>query len=59
MISHMLEVKNALEQMVIHLWWMEYIRNLFNKQNGQHAHALIALVRATSLDGDFGHCCQN
>jgi hypothetical protein len=59
MISRMLEVKNALEQVVINLWWTEYVQSLFNRQNGHRAHALAALVRATFLEGNFWHCCQN
>jgi hypothetical protein len=31
MISRMLEVKNALEQVVIHPRWTKYVQNLFNK----------------------------
>jgi hypothetical protein len=59
MISRMLEVKNALEQVVIHPRWTEYVRSLFNRQNGHHAHALASLVRATILEGNFWHRCQN
>jgi hypothetical protein len=59
MISRMLEVKNALEQVVIHPRWTEYVRSLFNRQNGHHAHALASLVRATILEGNFWHQCQN
>jgi hypothetical protein len=59
MISRMLEVKNALEQVVIHLRWTKYMLSLFNKQNGNHAHALASLVRATVLSQNFCHRCQN
>jgi hypothetical protein len=59
MISRMLKVKNALEQVVIHPRWTEYVRSLFNRQNGHHAHALASLVRATILEGNFWHRCQN
>jgi hypothetical protein len=55
----MLEVKNALEQVVIHPRWIEYVGSLFNRQNGHHAHALASLVRATILKGNFWHRCQN
>jgi hypothetical protein len=58
-ISRMLEVKNALEQVVIHPRWTEYVRSLFNRQNGHHAHALASLVKATILEGNFWHQCQN
>jgi hypothetical protein len=59
MISRILEVKNALEQVVIHLRGTKYVRSLFNRQNGHHAHALASLVRATILEGNFWHRCQN
>ena len=58
-ISRMVEVKYALEQVVIHPWWAEYVQSLFNRQNGNHAHALVGVVRETVLDGDFWHRCQN
>jgi hypothetical protein len=53
MISWMLEVKNALEQVVIHPRWAEYVQSLFNRQNGNRAHALASLVRATILSQNF------
>ena len=59
MISWMLEVKNALEQVVIHPQWTEYVQSLFNKQNGNHAHSLASLVRVIVFEGNFWHCCQN
>jgi hypothetical protein len=60
MISRMLKVKNALEQVVIHSRWTEYVRSLiFNRQNGYHEHALIALMKTTTFKGNFWHCCQN
>jgi hypothetical protein len=31
MMSRMLEVKNAVEQVVIHPWWTEYVQSLFNR----------------------------
>jgi hypothetical protein len=52
-ISRMLEVKNALEQVVIHPQWTEYVETLFNRQNGNCAHALVSLVRATVLERNF------
>jgi hypothetical protein len=55
----MLEVKNALEQVVIHPRWTEYVQSLFNRQNGNRAHALASSVRATVLEGNFWHRCQN
>jgi hypothetical protein len=59
MISRMLEVKNALEQVVIHPRWTKYVQSLFNRQNGSRAHALASLVRAIVLSQNFWHCCQN
>jgi hypothetical protein len=59
MISRMLKVKNALEQVVIHPWLTEYVQSLFNRQNGYRAHVLAVLVRATVLEGNFWHRCQN
>jgi hypothetical protein len=35
------------------------MQSLFSRQNGDHAHVLAALVRATILDGNFWHRCQN
>jgi hypothetical protein len=55
----MLEVRNALEQEVIHLRWTEYVQSLFNRRNGHRAHALTTLVRAIVLERNFWHCCQN
>jgi hypothetical protein len=35
------------------------VESLFNRQNGHRAHALASLVRATVLEGNFWHRCQN
>jgi hypothetical protein len=59
MISQMLEMKNALEQVVIHPRWIEYVESLFNRQNRHRAHVLASLVRATVLKRNFWHRCQN
>ena len=59
MINPMLEVKNALEQVVIHPRWTKYMQSLFNKQNGNRAHAVASLVRATILLQNFWYHCQN
>jgi hypothetical protein len=53
MIACMLQVKNALERMVIDPRWNEYVSTLFNWQNGYHAHVLTSTVRATILDDGF------
>jgi hypothetical protein len=51
-------VKNALEQVVIHPRWTEYVESLYNRQNGHRAHALASLLRATVLEQNFWHRCQ-
>jgi hypothetical protein len=57
MITRMLEVRDALERMVIDPRWNEYVSTLFNRQNGHRAHALTRAVRATIRD--FGNRCEN
>jgi hypothetical protein len=49
----MLEVRDALERMVIDPRWNEYMRTLFNRQNGHHALTLAHAVRATIRDDGF------
>jgi hypothetical protein len=49
----MLEVKDALERVVIDPRWNEYVRTLFNRQNGHRAHALAREVRDTFRDDGF------
>jgi hypothetical protein len=49
----MLEVKDAMERMVINPRWNEYVSTLFNRQNGYLAYALVGAVRATILDDGF------
>jgi hypothetical protein len=53
MIACMLQVKDALERMVIDPRWNEYVSTLFNWQNGHHAHALASVVRAIIHDDGF------
>jgi hypothetical protein len=36
-----------------------HVKSLFNRQNGNRAHALASLVRATILSQNFWHRCQN
>ena len=55
----MLEVKYALEQVVIHPRWTKYVQSLFNKQNRQRTHVLAFLVRAIVCERNFWHRCQN
>jgi hypothetical protein len=52
-IACMLEVRDALERMVIDPRWNEYMRTLFNRQNGHHALTLAHAVRATIRDDGF------
>jgi hypothetical protein len=59
MIARMLEVKDALERMVIDPRWNEYVSTLFNWQNGHRAHALTRAVRATIRDDGFWQQCEN
>jgi hypothetical protein len=59
MINRMLEVKDALERVVIDLRWNEYVRTLFNQQNGHRAHALAREVRDTIRDDGFWQQCEN
>lgn len=59
MISRLLKVKAALMQVVVHEKWEEYVSGLFNRQNGNRAHALACLVRATILDETFWMRCEN
>jgi hypothetical protein len=59
MIACMLEVKDALERMVIDPRWNEYVSTLFNRQNVHHARALACAVRATIRDDGFWQQCEN
>jgi hypothetical protein len=59
MIARMLEVKDALERMVIDPRWNEYMGTLFNRQNGHRAHTLAREVRATIRDDGFWQQCEN
>jgi hypothetical protein len=52
-ISCMLEVKDALEQVVIDPRWNKYVSALFNQQNIHRAHALTNRVRATICNIGF------
>jgi hypothetical protein len=59
MIARMLEVRDALEGMVIDPRWNEYVGTLFNRQNGHRAHTLAREVRATIRDDGFWQQCEN
>jgi hypothetical protein len=41
------------KRMVIDPRWNEYVRTLFNRQNGHRAHILARAVRATIRDDGF------
>jgi hypothetical protein len=45
--------------MVIDPRWNEYVSTLFNWKNGNHAHALIGMVRASIHDDGFWQQCEN
>jgi hypothetical protein len=59
MINRMLEVMDALERVVIDPRWNEYVRTLFNRQNGHRAHTLVREVRDTIRDDGFWQQCEN
>ena len=58
-IACMLEVKDPLERMVIDPRWNEYMRPLFNWQNGHHAHMLVLVMKATIRDDGFWQQYEN
>jgi hypothetical protein len=45
--------------MVIDPRWNEYVKTLFNWQNGHHAHTLARTIRATIRDDGFWQQCEN
>ena len=59
MIMRMVEVREALENVVMHHKFVEYVATLFNRQNGVQAHALATQVRSHVLDENFWRRCQN
>ena len=59
MIQRLVEVRPALEEVVQHPTFTEYVAGLFNRQNGHRARALAGLVRATVEDPIFWHQCVN
>jgi hypothetical protein len=59
MINRMLEVRDALERVVIDPRWNKYIRTLFNRQNSHHAHVLAHEVRDTIRDDGSWQQCEN
>ena len=59
MIMRMVEVREALENVVMHRKFVEYVATLFNRQNGVQAHALAMQVRSHVLDENFWRRCRN
>lgn len=59
MIQRLVEVRPALEEVVQHPNFTEYVAGLFNRQNGHRARALAGLVKATIEDPNFWHRCVN
>ena len=59
MIMRMVEVWEALENVVMHRKFVEYVATLFNRQNGVQAHTLAIQVRSHVLDENFWRRCQN
>ena len=57
-IACMLEVRDALEMMIIDPRWNEYMTILFNWQNGHPAHVFVCTVRATIRDDGFWQQCK-
>ena len=53
MIMRMVEVREVLENVVMHRKFVEYVATLFNRQNGVQAHALATQVRSHVLDENF------
>ena len=59
MIMRMVEVREALENVVMHCKFVEYVATLFNRQNGVQADALATQVRSYVLDENFWRRCRN
>ena len=45
--------------MVVATEWYDYVHSLFNRQNGDSAHALAGVVRDIVLDDSFWHECED
>ena len=59
MIMQMVEVRAALENVIMHHKFVEYVATFFNHQNGVQAHALATQVRSHVLDENFWRRCRN
>ena len=53
MIMLLVEVREALENVVMHCKFVEYMAILFNRQNGVQTYALAMQVRSHVLDENF------
>ena len=53
MTMQMIEVREALENVVMHRKFTEYVATLFNCQNGVQAHALATRVKSLILNENF------
>ena len=53
MIMRMIEVKEALENVIIHCKFTKYVATLFNCQNGVQAHVLATQVKSHILNENF------
>ena len=59
MIMQMIEIKEALKNVVMHHKFTKYLATFFNRQNGLHSHALANQVRSFIMDVNFWQCCWN
>ena len=59
MIIRMIELRETLENMVMHRKFVKYVATFFNRQNGVQVHALATQVRSHVLDENFWRRCQN
>ena len=55
----MIEIREALENVVMHCKFIEYVAILFNRQNGVQAHVLATQVNFHILDENFWQRYQN
>ena len=53
MIMQMIEVKEALENVIMHRKFTKYVATLFNHQNDVQVHALAIRVKSLILDENF------
>ena len=58
MIMRMVEVREALENVVMHRKFVEYVATLFNRQNGVQTHTLATQMRSHVLNENFWGRCK-